>query len=199
VDVQVRAVADDRGNARRNGWRPPQAPRLHRREGDPHSPKLKGFWTCNSQRFYYVREIRTPTSSSVTPAISKTAGGIATFHRASSASRLADRCGIVVGSVIGVWWALAGAAFTPSCRVRALVLINRAVPPRRLQEFRQHRHQHPRLSLVTAARAPHNHHGFRAARSSASRQRDRIRVAVIKLLILLRLAKPYKTIEEIAA
>jgi len=40
------------------GGGPPQAPRLHRREGDPHSPKLKASGTCNSATSLLRREIK---------------------------------------------------------------------------------------------------------------------------------------------
>ncbi len=148
-------------------------------EGDPHSPKLEGFWKVQlGNVFYYMREVKK------TDVVERYARDIdeGWWDRTCSSHGL---LGLAVGTVALclVHRALVGAArgghSRGDVRVRAVVLDQRPVPPRRLQELRQHRDQHP---LPRAA-----HRRRRAAqqppRLSAQpeiqlpRERDRSRVA----------------------
>ena len=151
-------------------------------EGDPHSPKLEGFWNVQlGNVYYYMREMKNTDVVERyardikegwwdTHVFNRGLLGLVRRHRA--ALRIVGRHRRLVG-------AARGRHSRGDVRVRALVVDQRPLPPRRLQELRQHRHQHPLLALLTGGEGLHNnHHGYpRSPKFSFTRERDRSGVA----------------------
>ena len=152
-------------------------------EGDPHSPKLEGFWQVQlGNVFYYVREIKK------TDVVERYARDIKDgwwdthlFNRGLLGLGIGTR--VVVRRCRSGHRRLVGAArgrhSRRDVRVRAVVVDQRALPPRRLQELRQHGDQHP------CAGVDHRRRGAAQQPSRVSaqpevqlpRERDRSRLA----------------------
>ena len=109
---------------------------------------------------------------------------------------------LVVGSVIGVWWALLAAGIHAVMYVFVLSSsINGLCHHVGYKNFPNTATNIRFLALLTGGEGLHNnHHGYpRSPKFSFRASEIDPAWPVIKLLILLKLAKPYKTIEEVAA
>jgi stearoyl-CoA desaturase (delta-9 desaturase) len=170
-------------------------------EGDPHSPALEGFWNVQlGNVFYYVREIRN------TDVVERYARDI----KEGAWDRLVFRrgvLGVVVGTsllcmVIGLGWGLLAAAIHAITYVFVLSSsINGLCHHVGYKNFDNTATNIRFLALLTGGEGLHNnHHGYpRSPKFSFRASEIDPAWPVIKLLIALRLAKPYKTIEEVAA
>jgi len=174
-------------------------------EGDPHSPKLKGFWNVQlGNVFYYVREIKnTDVVDRYARDIKDGWWDLHVFNRGMLGLIVgtAALC-VVVGSVIGVWWALLAAGIHAVMFVFVLSSsINGLCHHVGYKNFDNTATNIRSLALLTGGEGLHNnHHGFpRSPKFSFKASEIDPAWPIIKLLILLRLAKPYKTIEEVAA
>ena len=174
-------------------------------EGDPHSPKLKGFWRVQlGNVFYYVREIKN------TDVVERYARDIKdgwwdrhVFNRGVLGLLVGTTllC-LVVGPVIGVWWALAAAGIHAVMYVFVLSSsINGLCHHVGYRNFDNTATNIRFLALLTGGEGLHNnHHGYpRSPKFSFRPSEFDPAWPIIKLLVALRLAKPYKTIHEIAA
>ena len=174
-------------------------------EGDPHSPKIEGFWKVQfGNVFYYVREIKN------TDVVERYARDIKdgwwdthVFNRGMLGLVVgtAALCA-VVGPFIGVWWALAAAGIHAVMYVFVLSSsINGLCHHVGYKNFPNTATNIRLLALLTGGEGLHNnHHGYpRSPKFSWRATEIDPAWPLIKLLIALKLAKPYKTIEEIAA
>ena len=174
-------------------------------EGDPHSPKLKGFWQVQlGNVFYYVREIKN------TDVVERYARDIKdgwwdrhVFNRGMLGLVVgtAALC-LVVGSVIGVWWALLAAGIHAVMFVFVLSSsINGLCHHVGYKNFDNTATNIRTLALLTGGEGLHNnHHGYpRSPKFSFRASEIDPAWPLIKLLVALKLAKPYKTIADVAA
>ena len=172
-------------------------------EGDPHSPLLVGFW--KGQRgnvFYYMREIKK------TDVVERYARDI---HEGWWDTNVFNRglLGLGVGTValcfvLGIGWGLLAAGLHAVIYVFALTSsINGLCHKVGYKNFDNTATNIRLIALITGGEGLHNnHHGY--PRSPKFSLRGRLTEfdpawPVIKLLIALGLAKPSKTIDEIAA
>jgi stearoyl-CoA desaturase (Delta-9 desaturase) len=173
--------------------------------GDPHSPKLEGFWNIQlGNVFYYVREIKN------TDVVERYARDIkdgwwdrALFNRGLLGLGIGTLalC-VVIGPIIGVGWALLAAAIHAVMYVFVLSSsINGLCHHTGYRNFPNTATNIRTLALLTGGEGLHNnHHGYpRSPKFSFRPSEIDPAWPVIKLLILLKLAKPYKTIHDIAA
>jgi stearoyl-CoA desaturase (delta-9 desaturase) len=173
-------------------------------EGDPHSPRIEGFWNVQlGNVYYYVREIKN------TDVVERYARDIKDgwwdrhfFNRGLLGLSLGTLalC-VVVGSVIGVWWALLAAGIHAVMYVFVLSSsINGLCHHVGYRNFPNTATNIRFLALLTGGEGLHNnHHGFpRSPKFSFRATEIDPAWPVIKLMIVLKLAKPYKTIHEIA-
>jgi stearoyl-CoA desaturase (Delta-9 desaturase) len=174
-------------------------------EGDPHSPKIEGFWKVQfGNVFYYVREIKnTDVVERYARDIKEGWWDLHVFNRGllGLVVGTAALC-LVVGSVIGVWWALLAAGIHAVMFVFVLSSsINGLCHHVGYKNFDNTATNIRFLALITGGEGLHNnHHGYpRSPKFSFRASEIDPAWPFIKLLILLRLAKPYKTIDEIAA
>jgi len=149
VAVQDGAVADGPGSAPRSGWRfTASITPLRMRKAIRTAPGSKASGTCSSGT-------STTTSAEIkkTDVVARYARDIKDgwwdtymFNHGLLGLGIGTAllC-LIVGPVIGVGWALLAAGIHAVMYVFVLSSsINGAVPPRRLQELRQHGDQHPR-------------------------------------------------------
>jgi stearoyl-CoA desaturase (delta-9 desaturase) len=170
-------------------------------EGDPHSPALEGFWRVQlGNVFYYMKEVRN------TDVVERYARDIKdgwwdkhVFHH--------GLLGLAVGtamlcSVIGLWWGLLAAGIHAVMYVFVLSSsINGLCHHVGYRNFDNTATNLRFLALLTGGEGLHNnHHGYpRSPKFSFRTSEIDPAWPMIKLMIVLRLAKPYKTIEQIAA
>jgi stearoyl-CoA desaturase (delta-9 desaturase) len=170
-------------------------------EGDPHSPALMGFWSVQlGNVFHYVREAKNPE------VIERYARDLqddwwdrVVFRRGV--------LGVIVGtallwSVIGLGWGLLAAAIHAVIYVFVLSSsINGLCHHVGYKNFDNTATNLRVLALFTGGEGLHNnHHGYpRSPKFSFRPSEFDPAWPVIKLLIALRLARPYKTIEEVAS
>jgi stearoyl-CoA desaturase (Delta-9 desaturase) len=169
-------------------------------EGDPHSPRLHGFWPVQlGNVFYYVREARNPAT------LEKYAHDISVDRW----DRLFFNHGLVgpvVGTValcalIGVGWGLLAAGLHGVIYVFFLSSsINGLCHARGYRTFDNTATNIPWLAYLTGGEGFHNnHHGFpRSPKFSVLSGEFDPSWPIIQLLTRLKLARPYQTIEEIA-
>jgi stearoyl-CoA desaturase (delta-9 desaturase) len=170
-------------------------------EGDPHSPALKGFWSVQlGNVFHYVKEARNPD------VIERYARDIQDdwwdrrFFNYGTA-------GVVLGTallcaVLGLGWGLLAASVHLVTYVFVLSSsINGLCHHVGYKNFDNTATNIRLLALMTGGEGLHNnHHGFpRSPKFSFRRSEFDPAWPVIRLLVALNLAKPYKTIEEAAA
>lgn len=169
-------------------------------EGDPHSPALEGFWKVQlGNVFYYMRELRK------TDVVERYARDIKEgwWDRHVFRHGLA---GLVIGTtalcaVLGLGWGLLAAAIHAVMYVFVLSSsINGLCHHVGYKNFDNTATNIRLVALLTGGEGLHNnHHGYpRSPKFSFRRSEFDPAWPVIKLLIALRLATPYKTIEEIA-
>jgi stearoyl-CoA desaturase (delta-9 desaturase) len=170
-------------------------------EGDPHSPALKGFWRVQlGNVFYYVKEVRT------TDVVERYARDMKdgwwdkhVFRHGLLGLGLGT---IALCSAIGLWWGLLAAGIHAVMYVFVLSSsINGLCHHVGYKNFDNTATNLRFLALLTGGEGLHNnHHGYpRSPKFSFRPSEIDPAWPIIKLLIALRLAKPYKTIEEIAA
>jgi stearoyl-CoA desaturase (delta-9 desaturase) len=170
-------------------------------EGDPHSPALVGFWSVQlGNVFHYLKEARNP-------------GVIERYARDIEDDvweRWLFRHGLVgplVGTtalcaLIGVGWGLLAAATHGVIYVFVLSSsINGLCHHVGYRNFDNTATNIRLLALITGGEGLHNnHHGFpRSPKFSFRASEFDPAWPIIRLLVALGLAKPYRTIEEIAA
>jgi stearoyl-CoA desaturase (delta-9 desaturase) len=174
-------------------------------EGDPHSPELEGFWKVQlGNVFYYVREIkRTDVVERYARDIKEGWWDRHFFNRGLLGVGIGTTalC-LLMGSFIGVWWALLAASIHAVMYVFVLTSsINGLCHHSGQRNFDNTAYNRPFLALLTGGEGLHNnHHGYpRSPKFSWRASEFDPAWPIIRLLILLGLAKPYKTIDEIVA
>jgi stearoyl-CoA desaturase (Delta-9 desaturase) len=170
-------------------------------EGDPHSPVLEGFWKVQlGNVFYYLRELRNAD------VIDRYARDIKdgwwdrhVFKRGLLGLTLGT---IALCVVLGPWWGLLAAAVHAVMYVFVLSSsINGLCHHVGYRNFENTATNIRFVALLTGGEGLHNnHHGYpRSPKFSFRASEIDPAWPVIKLLIVLGLARPYKTIEEVAA
>jgi stearoyl-CoA desaturase (delta-9 desaturase) len=173
-------------------------------EGDPHSPAIVGFWRVQlGNVFYYMREIKK------TDVVERYARDI---HEGWWDKHVFNRglVGLGIGTallcvVLGVGWGLLAAGLHATIYVFALTSsINGLCHHVGYKNFNNTATNIRLIALITGGEGLHNnHHGYPRSPKFSFNQAERTEFdpawPLIKLMIALKLAKPYKTIEEIAA
>jgi stearoyl-CoA desaturase (delta-9 desaturase) len=170
-------------------------------EGDPHSPALEGFWKVQlGNVFYYIREVKK------TDVVERYARDIKDgwWDRHVFKHGL---LGLAIGTVglcvvLGIGWGLLAAAVHAVMYVFVLSSsINGLCHHVGYRNFDNTATNIRFIALLTAGEGLHNnHHGYpRSPKFSFRASEIDPAWPVIKLLVALRLARPYKTIEEVAA
>jgi stearoyl-CoA desaturase (delta-9 desaturase) len=169
-------------------------------EGDPHSPALEGFWKVQlGNVYYYMRELRK------TDVVERYARDIRENwwdRRVFSRGYL----GLTLGTValcflIGLWPGLIAAGIHAVVYVFVLSSsINGLCHHSGYKNFHNTATNLRFLALLTGGEGLHNnHHGYpRSPKFSFRPSEFDPAWPVIRLMIALRLAKPYKTIAETA-
>lgn len=170
-------------------------------EGDPHSPVLMGFWSVQlGNVFHYVKEAKNKQ------VIERYARDIEedwwdrTVFNYGVIGPIAGTVGLCV--VLGIGWGLLAAALHAVTYVFVLSSsINGLCHHVGYRNFDNTATNLRVLALLTGGEGLHNnHHGYpRSPKFSFKASEIDPAWPIIKLLVALRLAKPYKTIEEVAA
>ena len=170
-------------------------------EGDPHSPALMGFWNVQlGNVFLYVKEAKNQE------VIDRYARDIEQdvwdrwFFNHGAFGPLAGT--IVLCLVLGLWWGLLAAGIHAVMYVFVLSSsINGLCHHVGYKNFDNTATNIRLLALVTGGEGLHNNHHGHPRSPKFSFRPSEIDPAwpIIKVLIALGLAKPSKTIEEIAA
>lgn len=168
------------------------------KEGDPHSPLLEGFWKVQlGNVFYYLRELRDPSL-------------VPTYARDLRPDRwdkaLFDHgsLGLAVGiaalcAMLGLWWGLFAAVLHAVMYVFVLsASINGLCHFAGYKNFANTATNLKVVAWLTGGEGLHNnHHGFpRSPKFSFNRGEIDPAWPLIKLMIAMRLARPYKTIDQ---
>jgi stearoyl-CoA desaturase (delta-9 desaturase) len=170
-------------------------------EGDPHSPALMGFWSVQlGNVFHYMKEAKnTDVVERYARDIEEDWWDRTLFNRGLTGVGM----GIVaLCLVMGVGWGLLAAGTHAVMYVFVLSSsINGLCHHVGYKNFDNTATNLRLLALVTGGEGLHNnHHGFpRSPKFSFRTSEIDPAWPIIKLLIALRLASSYKTIEEIAA
>ena len=170
-------------------------------DGDPHSPKLEGFWNVQlGNVYYYIREAKK------TDVVERYARDIhvgwwdrRVFHYGSMGLGLGTAMLCVV---LGLWWGLLAAAIHAVMYVFVLSSsINGLCHHAGYRNFDNTATNIRFIALLTGGEGLHNnHHGYpRSPKFSWRKSEIDPAWPFIKLLTALGLAKPYKTIKEVAA
>jgi stearoyl-CoA desaturase (Delta-9 desaturase) len=174
-------------------------------EGDPHSPKLEGFWQVQlGNVYYYIREVKN------TDVVARYARDIKDGwsdrymfnHGLLGLGVGTTLLVLIVGPVIGIWWTLLAAAIHAVMFVFVLSSsINGLCHHTGYRNFPNTATNIRSLALITGGEGLHNnHHGYpRSPKFSFKPSEIDPAWPIIRLLIAFNLAKPYKTIEEVAA
>jgi stearoyl-CoA desaturase (Delta-9 desaturase) len=169
-------------------------------EGDPHSPKIEGFWKVQlGNVYYYMREVKK------TDVVERYARDIEEGWWDKNVFKR-GLLGLTIGTValcfvIGLWWGLLAAAIHAVMYVFVLSSsINGLCHHVGYKNFDNTATNIRFLALLTGGEGLHNnHHGYpRSPKFSWRTSEIDPAWPIIKLLIALRLAKPYKTIAETA-
>jgi stearoyl-CoA desaturase (delta-9 desaturase) len=169
-------------------------------EGDPHSPALMGFWSVQlGNVFHYVREAKNKE------VVERYARDI---HEDGWERRVFRHgvAGVTIGTialcgVMGLGWGLLAAGLHAFIYVFVLSSsINGLCHHVGYKNFDNTATNLRVLALLTGGEGLHNnHHGYpRSPKFSFRPSEFDPAWPLIKLLIALKLAKPYKTIEEVA-
>ena len=170
-------------------------------EGDPHSPYLEGFWPVQlGNVFYYMREAKNPEI------VQKYAKDIKddVFDKLFFNHGLV---GLAVGItaicfLLGFWWGVLAAAIHAVVYVFVLSSsINGLCHHVGYKNFDNTATNLRFLALLTGGEGLHNnHHGFPRSPKFSFRKAGKAEFdpawPIIKVLTLLKLARPYKTIEQ---
>ena len=170
-------------------------------EGDPHSPHLKGLWKVQlGNVYYYMKEVKT------TDVVERYARDLK-YGWWDRHVFCHGFLGLLIGtaglcSLIGVWWGLLAAGIHAVMYVFVLSSsINGLCHHVGYRNFDNTATNLRFLALLTGGEGLHNnHHGYpRSPKFSFKASEIDPAWPIIKAMIALRLAKPYRTIEEIAA
>ena len=173
-------------------------------EGDPHSPLLEGFWSVQiGNVFHYIRTAHDPE------VIQRYARDIEEGWWDRHVFSIGG-LGLTIGTVLlclglGLWWGLLAAGVHAVMYVFVLSSsINGLCHYVGYRNFDNTATNVRVVALLTGGEGLHNnHHGHPRSPKFSWRQSGKKEIdpawPIIKLLIALNLAKPYKTIEEIAA
>ena len=170
-------------------------------EGDPHSPKLEGFWKVQlGNVYYYMREVKK------TDVVERYARDIKEGWWDEHVFRH-GWLGLTLGTIalcalMGIGWGLLAAGIHAVVYVFVLSSsINGLCHHVGYRNFENTATNIRFLALLTGGEGLHNnHHEYpRSPKFSWRPSEFDPAWAIIKLLIALKLAKPYKTIAEIAA
>jgi stearoyl-CoA desaturase (delta-9 desaturase) len=168
-------------------------------EGDPHSPHLHGFWSVQfGNVFHYLKEARNP----------ETLERYARDIQDDVFDRVAFRFGFLgpllgiagLCYVLGFWWGLLAAAVHLVMYVFVLSSsINGLCHYIGYRNFDNTATNIRWVAVLTGGEGLHNnHHGHpRSPKFSARRTEIDPAWPVIKMLTALKLAHPYKTIDQI--
>lgn len=170
-------------------------------EGDPHSPHLAGFWSVQfGNVFHYIREARNPET------VERYARDIKDDIWERSLFRygvLGPALGIAgLCMVLGIGWGLLAAAIHLFMYVFVLSSsINGLCHYLGYRNFDNTATNIRFIALITGGEGLHNnHHSYpRSPKFSFRPSEIDPSWPLIRLLIALRLAHPYKTIEEVHA
>lgn len=167
-------------------------------EGDPHSPHLEGFWSVQLGNFFlYVREARNPeVVEKYARDVKEDAWDRWVFNR--------GWIGPILGTVglclvLGVGWGLAAAVTHAVMYVFVLSpSINGLCHYAGYKNFDNTATNLRSIAFLTGGEGLHNnHHGFpRSPKFSYRRSEFDPAWPIIRVLAMLKLARPYKTIEE---
>ena len=170
-------------------------------DGDPHSPLLAGFWSVQlGNVFHYIRTAHDPE------VIERYARDIEEGWWDRYVFRFGG-LGLAIGTTLlcvalGLWWGLLAAAVHAVMYVFVLSSsINGLCHYLGYRNFDNTATNVRLVALLTGGEGLHNnHHGYPRSPKFSWRQSARSEFdpgwLVIKLFILLHLAKPYKTIES---
>jgi stearoyl-CoA desaturase (Delta-9 desaturase) len=170
------------------------------KEGDPHSPLLRGFWSVQlGNVFLYVKEAKNPD------VVERYARDITEDWWDRTLFRH-GLLGLTIGTaslyvIMGTWWALVAAGIHAVTYVFVLSSsINGLCHSVGYKNFDNTATNLRFLALLTGGEGLHNnHHGFpRSPKFSFKASELDPAWPLIKLLIACHLATPYKTIEETA-
>jgi stearoyl-CoA desaturase (Delta-9 desaturase) len=166
-------------------------------EGDPHSPLLEGFWSVQlGNVFHYIRTAHDPE---VVARYARDIDEDWWDRRVFRMGWLGLMIGIVLlCAVLGLWWGLLAAGVHAVMYVFVLSSsINGLCHRVGYRNFDNTATNIRLIALVTGGEGLHNnHHGFpRSPKFSWRTSEIDPAWPVIKLLVALNLAKPYKTIE----
>jgi stearoyl-CoA desaturase (Delta-9 desaturase) len=168
------------------------------KEGDPHSPVLEGFWKVQlGNVFYYLRELKDPT---LVPTYARDL-------RPDTWDRILfnhGSMGVATGTALlcvtlGLWWGLFAALLHGVMYVFVLsASINGLCHFAGYKNFANTATNLKIVAWLTGGEGLHNnHHGFpRSPKFSFNRGEIDPAWPLIKLMIALRLARPYKTIDQ---
>jgi stearoyl-CoA desaturase (Delta-9 desaturase) len=169
-------------------------------EGDPHSPRLEGFWSVQLGNVFHY--IRTAHDADVVERYARDIDEGWWDRRVFSIGWLGLTCGtlLLVGA-LGLWWGLLAAGVHAVMYVFVLSSsINGLCHHVGYRNFDNTATNIRLIALVTGGEGLHNnHHGYPRSPKFSWRKSGKGEIdpawPVIKLLIALRLAKPYKTID----
>jgi stearoyl-CoA desaturase (delta-9 desaturase) len=170
-------------------------------EGDPHSPRLEGFWKVQlGNVYYYMRELKKTDVVERYARDLKEGWWDTHVFKYGSVGLLTGTVALCV--VLGIGWGLLAAAIHAVTYVFLLSSsINGLCHYVGYRNFDNTATNIRLLALLTGGEGLHNnHHGYpRSPKFSFRASEIDPAWPIIKLLIALKLAKPYKTIEEVAA
>jgi stearoyl-CoA desaturase (delta-9 desaturase) len=170
-------------------------------EGDPHSPHLAGFWSV--QLGNVVHYIRTAHDPDVIERYARDIEEGWWDRRVFKLGWLGLTLGVVLlCAVLGLWWGLLAAGIHAVMYVFVLSSsINGLCHYVGYRNFDNTATNIRLIALLTGGEGLHNnHHGYPRSPKFSWRKSGKGEIdpawPIIKLLIALNLAKPYKTIEE---
>jgi stearoyl-CoA desaturase (Delta-9 desaturase) len=170
-------------------------------EGDPHSPHLKGFWKVQlGNVYYYMKEVK--TTDVVERYARDLKSGWWDRHVFCHGLLGLGTGTVALCAVIGIWPGILAATIHAVMYVFVLSSsINGLCHHVGYKNFDNTATNLRFLALLTGGEGLHNnHHGYpRSPKFSFKPSEIDPAWPIIKTMIALRLAKPYKTIEEIAA
>ena len=172
-------------------------------EGDPHSPKLAGFWSVQLGNVFHY--IRTAHDVEVVERYARDIDQGWIDRHIFSIGWLGLTLGtLLLCSVLGLWWGLFAAGLHAVMYIFVLSSsINGLCHSVGYRNFDNTATNIRLIALVTGGEGLHNnHHGYPRSPKFSWRKSERVEFdpawIVIRALIALKLATPYKTIEEIA-
>ena len=170
-------------------------------EGDPHSPMLEGFWPVQlGNVFLYIREAKKPdVIERYSRDITENAWDRRVFNHGLFGLALGTA---LLCAVLGIGWGLLAAGVHAVMYVFVLSSsINGLCHQVGYRNFDNTATNIRFIALLTGGEGLHNnHHGYpRSPKFSWRTSEIDPAWPVIKLLIAFHLAKPYRTIEEVAA